>query len=187
VIVGRQQVNGRWEYLLLTNEHVAHNYHIEGESKLRIIEGNGVHAPIRLAVIAFDEKWDQALLRTIASNVAFSVPDYVIGPPPKGEFPAIAFTEGYGDGKFSTRECDIVSTRTKRWGIRSYEIDVRVGGGQSGSPLVIVGRDSRLYLPALVFCGNEHHTEATPLFPRTGVLQDRQELQVTRQTAATAK
>jgi len=171
VIIGEQQVHGHREYLLLSNEHVARNYHVNGDSTLFIVAGDGVRAPIPLEAVATDERRDQALLRTVGCEQRFVVPDFVIGPPPEGSERDSAFTEGYGGGEFRTLRCGIVSTKARSWGLRCYRIDVAVGGGQSGAPLVVIGADQRLYLPALVFSGNDQFTAATPLHPGKGVLQ----------------
>jgi hypothetical protein len=171
IIIGEQEANGRREYLLLTNEHVADNHHVSGESSLSIVEGEGLRAPIRLVTIAVDHKHDQALLRTDRCNQRLAVPDLVIGPPPEGSQGEDAFTAGFGNGKFTAIECAIVSTRNKSWGLRCYRMNVSVGAGQSGAPLIVIGEDKRLYLPALVFCGDDRSTEATPLYPGKGVLR----------------
>jgi S1-C subfamily serine protease len=171
IIIGEQRIDGRCEYILLTNAHVANNYHVNGESTLSIVEGDGVRAPIRLVTLAVDHKRDQALLRTDGCGEKLTIAELVIGPPPGGSQGDRAFTEGYGNGTFNAIECAIVSTRSKSWGLRCYRIDVSVGAGQSGAPLIIIGEDKRLYLPALVFCGDEHSTEATPLYPGRGVLR----------------
>lgn len=59
-------------------------------------------------------------------------------------------TQKLGYGRRGTRAC--------------YRFDVPVGGGQSGAPLMVIGADNWLYLPSLVFCGNDCHTDATPLY-----------------------
>ncbi len=98
------------------------------------------------------------------------MPEYVIGPPPEDVKRDIAFTEGYGNGEFTTLEGQILSTSSKAWGMQCYKINIRVGGGQSGAPLVVIGSDKKLYLSALIFCGDEHYTAATPLYPGKGIL-----------------
>ncbi len=172
VIVGRERLGGRTEYLLLSNEHVAHNEHVRGTSELFIVAGEGVRAPIRLETVAIDYRRDQALLRTIDCPETFTVPDYAIGPPPGDIRRDAAFTEGYGGGEFSILAGDILSTNAEEWGIRCYRFDVPVAGGQSGAPLVVLGPDQKLYLPGLVFCGDDRHSEATPLEPDKGVLKE---------------
>ena len=173
VIIGEQSVNNHHEYLVLSNEHVAKNHHISGKriSILYIVAGDGVQAPIRLETLAVDAKRDQALLRTVRCVERFTVPDYVIGSPPENIKRDIAFTEGYGNGSFATLEGKILSTSSEDWGLKCFKFEVPVGAGQSGAPLVVIGVDKRLYLTALIFCGNERYTEATPLYPGKGVLQ----------------
>jgi len=171
VIIGEQHIHNNTEYLVLSNEHVANNEHVRGKSTLSIVEGEGVSAPIRLEALAIDYKRDQALLRTVRCPDRFTVLRYVIGVPPGNITQDTAFTEGYGNGKFSVHVGDILSTHARAWGIRCYRFDIAVGGGQSGAPLVVIGADRRLYLPGLVFCGNDLHTEVTPLYPGKGVLQ----------------
>jgi len=173
VIVGVERVNHHQEYLLLSNEHVAKNHHITGKrlSTLSIVAGNGVREPILLETVAIDPRRDVALLRTVNCPGNLKLPDWVLGSPPEGIRRAIAFTEGYGNGVFSTLEGEIVSTKAVDWSLKCVRIDVPVAGGQSGAPLVVIGADRRLYLVALVFCGTEHYTDATPLFPGQGVLR----------------
>ena len=171
VIIGVQTVGGRREYLILSNEHVARNNHVAGQSTLTIAAGYGVKTPIALETIAVDYHRDQALLRTVGCTTTFAVPHYVIGPPREDARADTAFTEGYGNGRFNTLAGDILSTRAVDWGVRSYRIDVPVGAGQSGAPLVVIGADRRLYLPALIFCGTDRYTDATPLHAGEGVLQ----------------
>ncbi len=171
VVIGEQTVDGRREYLLLSNEHVAHNHHVRGRSTLYIVQGSGVRSPIRVEALAVDARRDQALLRTAGCDVAFPVPRFVIGPPPEDVKRDTSFTVGYGNGRFSTLAGDILSTTHEDWGLDCYELDRPVGGGQSGAPLVVIGTDRRLYLPALVFCGTSGYTDATPLDWRRGVLR----------------
>jgi hypothetical protein len=170
VVVGEEEVNGHREYLILSNQHVAKNNHVSGQSTLYIATGCGVAAPIVLETLSVDERRDQALLRTVGCTANFTVPHYVIGRPREDAKLDTAFTEGYGNGKFNTLVGDIESTRSKNWGLRCYRIDVPVGAGQSGAPLVVIGADRRLYLPALIFCGTDSYTAATPLYPGKGVL-----------------
>jgi hypothetical protein len=174
VIIAEQYVNNHREYLLLSNEHVAQNHHVSGDSTstLYIVQGKGVlHAPILLETLAADSKRDQALLRTVQCEESFIVPDYLIGSPPGDVRRSVAFTEGYGNGKFATLEGEILSPNAQDWGLRCYRIDVSVGAGQSGAPLVLIGTDKRLYLTGLVFCGNDRYTEATPLHAGKGILR----------------
>jgi hypothetical protein len=172
VIIGREHVNGRQEYLVLSNEHVANNYHVAGESTLYIVVGANVYDPIPLKTLAVDSRRDQALLRTVGCNETFAVPDYVIGSPQEDITLDTVFTEGYGNGTFGILEGKVLSTDYKDWGMRCYKIGIRVGGGQSGAPLVVMGTDKRLYLAALIFCGNERYSAATPLYPGKGVLHE---------------
>jgi hypothetical protein len=171
VVIATERVNGHPEYLVLSNEHIARNGHVLGTSTLYIIGGRNVSKPIRLEVLAVDRQRDQALLRTVGCEERFVLPDYVIGPPPEDVKLDNAFTAGYGDGIFSIREGGIASTSHTDWGLPCYEIDFSVGAGQSGAPLVVIGADRKLYLPALIFCGDDHHTAATPLFAGKGVLR----------------
>lgn len=171
VIIGEQEVNGHREYLILSNEHVAKNNHVPGRNTLSIAAGYGVKAPIPLETLAVDVHRDQALLRTVKCSTSFTVPHYIIGPPQGDARQETAFTEGYGNGKFNMLPGDILSTQSKDWDLRCYRFDVPVGAGQSGAPLVVIGSDGRLYLPALIFCGNDQFTDATPLRPGEGVLR----------------
>jgi hypothetical protein len=175
VIIGEERINGKREYILLSNEHVAHNHHVPGGgiSTLDIIAGEGVHAPIRLELLSDDSKRDQALLRTIGCDVRFTFPEYAIGVRPERATLVGAFAEGYGGGKFGITEAKVISTEAEDWGIRCYRINASVGGGESGSPLIELGTDQRLYLVALVFCGTERYTDATPLDRRKGIFQRR--------------
>lgn len=172
VIVGKEMVNGHREYLILSNEHVAHNDHVAGRSTLFIVAGDGVRTPILLETLYTDSRRDQALLRTVRCETSFEVPQYVLGPPPEDVRRDLTFTEGYGNGKFNILTGDILSTQSTDWGIRCYTFDVAVGPGQSGAPLVVIGGDKQLYLPALVFCGTDQFTDATPLYPGKGVLHE---------------
>ena len=171
VVIGEQRVNGHREYLVLSNEHVARNNHVPGESVLHIVNGDATHESILLETLAVDSKRDQALLRTVGCNEAFTVPEYVIGPPPEDIKRDSVFTEGYGGGRFAIIEGEILSTEFEDWGLRCYKVGVAVRGGQSGAPLVVIGADKKLYLAALIFCGDEHFTAATPLYPGKGVLR----------------
>jgi len=172
VIVGEERIDGHREYLILSNEHVARNERVAGENTLSIAGGFGVKAPIALETLEIDARRDQALLRTVHCDASFTVPDYVIGLPEGDAKEAVAFTEGYGNGRFNTLVGDIVSTRSKYWGLRCYRFDKPVGGGQSGAPLVVIGADRKLYLAALIFCGDDEYTGATPLQPGKGVLRE---------------
>lgn len=121
VIVAGERVGGRTEYLLLSNEHVAHNEHVHGTIELFIVAGEDVRAPIRLETLTVDYRRDQALLRTIDCSETFTVPDYAIRPPPPGDIRrCAAFTEGYGGGEFSILAGDILSTNAEEWSIRCY-------------------------------------------------------------------
>lgn len=171
VIIGAETVRGHREYLILSNEHVAHNDHIAGRNLLFIVAGDGVRSPIALETLFTDAYRDQALLRTVRCDVAFAVPRYIIGAPRGDVKRDAAFTEGWGNGKFNVVTEDILSTTAEDWGIRCYHLDAPVGPGQSGAPLVVVGADRRLYLPALIFCGTGQFTDATPLYPGEGVLR----------------
>jgi len=171
VIIGEQEVNGHREYLILSNEHVAKNNHVSGRNTLSIAAGYGVKTPIPLQTLSVDDHRDQALLRTVGCDTSFTVPHYIIGPPKGDATQDTAFTEGYGNGRFNMLVGDILSTRSQDWGLRCYRLDIRVGAGQSGAPLVVIGVDRRLYLPALIFCGNDQFTDATPLHSGEGVLR----------------
>ena len=170
VMIGTQAVGKRREYLVLSDEHVADNSHVKGKTALRIVAADGNSTSILLEILWVDRKRDQALLRTVLCEQEFRLPQYVVGAP--GNLKRdMAFTEGYGNGRFAIVESKILSTDAESWGLRCYTLGAPVGAGQSGGPMVAIGADRHLYLVALVFCGDDRFTQGTPLSMDTGILR----------------
>lgn len=164
IVIDSLRVDGRLEYVILTNYHVA-DLRILVKEYARKLEERRARASravavesrsyvafpadrdvrehvIRLVEIAHDESGDMALLRTVNADRALSVYPYEIGFR-DGEVPigASVITTGFTlGGRLITAQGVVTGVRAHSLGVphADFTLSVPVEPGQSGSPVFLI-------------------------------------------------
>jgi S1-C subfamily serine protease len=161
VVIGRIEVDGRWEYLIMTNHHVADmsNYVIQDGPYLRenrhntlavpsvpeesFLIGEDGQADIELIEVVRDVRGDMTVFRTIGADRELAKFPYHIGYQARRIRPGDrVVTSGFpsGGGKVLETGTVLEVDRLHELGLPHHDfiIDIPVEHGQSGSPLFLV-------------------------------------------------
>ena len=185
-----EMVNGKKEYLILTNNHVASNDAISvsgatvwtlDKNDLFIVENtydNDEKNATKLEVIAVDPDHDAAILRTINAEMGkqqfqvykgkFGLPKATLGP--KDEL--ITFGFPYGRSKVevtgAVSAMEYVDVDVTAYPNTAYLANIPIDPGQSGSPVFYFTKEGTPHMIALVYAGMDGSDTIKLLTPESG-------------------